>query len=36
VAMARWNLLWEAAQFRRRVFAEDEPPAELREVADCG
>jgi hypothetical protein len=30
VAMAKWNLLWEAAQFRRRVFAEDELPAQLR------
>ena len=36
VAMAKWNLLWEAAQFRRRVFAEDELPAQLREVADRG
>jgi hypothetical protein len=34
VAIASWNLLWEAAQFRRRVFAEDELPARLREVAD--
>ena len=34
--IAKWNLLWEAAQFRRRVFAEDELPAQLREVADRG
>ena len=36
VAMARWNLMWEAAQFRRRVFAEDQLPPELREIADRG
>jgi len=36
VAIAEWNLLWEAAQFRRRFFAEDQVPAELREIADRG
>lgn len=36
VTISKWNLLWEAAQFRRRVFAEDELPEPLREVADRG
>ena len=36
VAVARWNLLWEAAQFRRRFFDEDELPARMRRVADRG
>ncbi|MGH3303197.1 MAG: hypothetical protein ACRDOK_16255 [Streptosporangiaceae bacterium] len=35
-AIAEWNLLWEAAQFRRRFFAADQIPAELREIADRG
>lgn len=36
LAMAKWNLLWEAAQFRRRFFAEDEFPPQLHSVADRG
>ena len=36
LAMAKWNMLWEAAQFRRRFLAEKEFPPELREVADRG
>jgi hypothetical protein len=36
LAIAEWNMLWEAAQFRRRFFAEDQLPSELREVADRG
>jgi hypothetical protein len=36
LAIAKWNMLWEAAQFRRRFFSEDEFPPELREVADRG
>jgi hypothetical protein len=36
LAIAKWNMPWEAAQFRRRFFAEDEFPPELREVADRG
>ncbi|MGP4027288.1 sigma-70 family RNA polymerase sigma factor [Actinomadura sp. 3N407] len=36
VAITRWNLLWEAAQFRRRFFAEDQLPPQLRQVADRG
>lgn len=35
VAIAESNLLWVAAQFRR-FFAEDQVPAELREIADHG
>jgi hypothetical protein len=36
VAIARWNMLWEAAQFRRRLFSADELPPELSKVADRG
>ncbi len=35
-AVARWNLLWEAAQFRRRFFDIDELPRQMRVVADRG
>jgi hypothetical protein len=35
-ALAQWNLLWEAAQFRRRIFDEDELPPAIRAVADRG
>jgi hypothetical protein len=34
--IAQWNMLWEAAQFRRRFFSDEQLPAELREVADRG
>jgi hypothetical protein len=36
VAVARWNMVWEAAQFRRRFFSEEQLPAQLLEVADRG
>lgn len=36
VAVAKWNLLWESAQFRRRYFDEDELPAEVGQIADQG
>ncbi|MEU0486470.1 sigma-70 family RNA polymerase sigma factor [Streptosporangium sp. NPDC006013] len=36
VAVTRWNILWECAQFRRRFFAEDELPEPLRQVAEGG
>lgn len=36
VVVARWNLLWEAAQFRRRFFDVEQLPAELQAVADQG
>lgn len=36
VAVTRWNMLWETAQFRRRLFSEDELPALVRDVADRG
>ena len=36
LAIADWNMLWEAAQFRRRVFSEEQLPPQLREVADRG
>jgi hypothetical protein len=26
--VAKWNMLWESAQFRRRFFADDELPSE--------
>jgi hypothetical protein len=36
VAVAKWNLLWESAQFRRRFFGDDELPSEIMEIADQG
>ncbi len=36
VAVSEWNVLWEAGQFRRRMFSEEELPVELRKVADSG
>ncbi|WP_433417560.1 sigma-70 family RNA polymerase sigma factor [Microtetraspora malaysiensis] len=36
LAMAKWNLLWEAAQFRRRFFSDDDLPDVMREIADRG
>jgi DNA-directed RNA polymerase specialized sigma24 family protein len=36
VAIAKWNMLWESAQFRRRYFEEDELPPEADEIADHG
>ena len=36
VAVAKWNLLWESAQFRRRYFDEDELSAEVAQIADRG
>ena len=34
--VARWNMLWEAGQFRRRFFDEDEMPAPIAKIADLG
>jgi hypothetical protein len=36
VAIAEWNMLWEAAQYRRRIFSEEQLPLPLREIADRG
>ena len=36
VAVAEWNTLWEAAQFRRRFFDEDELPTPMHKIADRG
>ncbi|WP_018503851.1 hypothetical protein [Parafrankia discariae] len=36
VAVSRWNVLWEAAQFRRRFFAEEDLPPAMWEIADRG
>src|SRR5664279_5530349 len=36
VAVAHWNLLWEAAQYRRRMLDEDELPRSLARIADLG
>jgi hypothetical protein len=36
VAISQWNMLWEAAQFRRRFFGEEELPPPLYKVADQG
>ncbi|WP_041253475.1 hypothetical protein [Frankia sp. EAN1pec] len=35
-SVAWWNALWEAAQFRRRYFAEDDLPVAMYEIADRG
>jgi hypothetical protein len=38
-AIAKWNLLWEAAQFRRRFFDDDDDdglPPSVAELADQG
>jgi hypothetical protein len=36
LAVSRWNMLWEAGQFRRRFFDEDELPPPLAAIADAG
>lgn len=36
VAAAQWNLLWEAGQFRRRYFDEEDLPEPMARVADLG
>lgn len=36
VAVAEWNMLWEAAQYRRRFFDLDELPPQMAKVADIG
>ena len=33
VAVTRWNMQWEAAQFRRWIFREDDLPSPLSELA---
>lgn len=35
-AVAQWNQLWEGAQFRRRMFGEEDLPAPLYQIADRG
>ena len=36
VALAQWNMLWEAAQFRRRFFDLDDLPEQMAKIADVG
>jgi hypothetical protein len=36
VAVAKWNMLWEAGQFRRRFFNENELPEAMAAIADLG
>lgn len=36
VAIAQWNTLWEAAQYRRRMFDESDLPPQLHRIADQG
>jgi hypothetical protein len=31
-----WNMLWEAAQFRRRFFSDDDLPEPIARIADMG
>ena len=34
VQVGQWNMLWEAGQFRRRLFDADELPGPLVKIAD--
>lgn len=36
LAVSEWNILWEAAQFRRRMFDHRELPARLERLAELG
>jgi hypothetical protein len=36
LAITEWNVMWEAAQYRRRIFPEERLPLQLREIADRG
>lgn len=36
VAVSKWNMLWEAGQFRRRFFEDDELPDPMAAIADLG
>lgn len=36
LAVSKWNMLWEAAQYRRRFFTEDECPLEMLKIIDQG
>lgn len=36
LAVVKWNLFWESAQFRRRYFDEDELPPPMAKLADRG
>lgn len=36
LAISHWNLLWEAAQFRRRMFDEKELPDWMAQIVDQG
>ncbi|WP_210435275.1 hypothetical protein [Saccharopolyspora sp. ASAGF58] len=36
VAVAQWNMLWEAAQFRRRFFDSDDLSESMAKIADLG
>lgn len=36
LAVAQWNMLWEAAQFRRRFFDLDDLPEPMARIADLG
>ncbi|MFC5923833.1 sigma-70 family RNA polymerase sigma factor [Micromonospora vulcania] len=36
LAITKWNLLWEASQFRRRFFDEEELPPSMNKIADQG
>lgn len=36
LATARWNMQWEGAQYRRRIFSEEELPPPIRELAGRG
>jgi hypothetical protein len=35
-SVSSWNMLWEAGQYRRRVFGEEELPPQLARIAERG
>ncbi|SNT47298.1 sigma-70 family RNA polymerase sigma factor [Rhodococcoides kyotonense] len=36
LAVSEWNMLWESAQFRRRIFDIDDLPEQLGQLAELG
>lgn len=36
LAVAKWNMMWEAGHYRRRIFDEGELPDDMRRIANIG
>lgn len=36
LAVAKWNTMWEAGHYRRRIFDDGELPADMQKIADIG